>query len=57
MIHMIESALIHGLIYRLLWGLFRSLGLGASVLLTLAAIMAMALLHRLLRPRWWRRRW
>jgi hypothetical protein len=61
MFHMIESALIHGLIYRVLWAAMRSLGLHGVIVWAIVGILSLALAHFMLRrlfyrPRW-RRRW
>lgn len=60
MSHMILSALVHGLIYRLIWSFTRGMGLGHIAALALAVIGAIAitrlLFHRRRRNRN-RRRW
>ncbi|MHB1773557.1 MAG: hypothetical protein ACYCST_17815 [Acidimicrobiales bacterium] len=47
MSHMIVSALVHGLIYRLIWSFTRGMGLGHIAVLT-AAVIGALLITRLL---------
>ena len=57
-IHVIASALIHGLIYRLIWSFTRGMGEGHIFVLALAVIGAIAVTHLLFhRRRRNRRRW
>ena len=59
MFHMIESALIHGLSYRVLWQAMRGLGMHGVLAFAVVGIAGMAIAHFLFRRlfRWRRRRW
>ena len=48
---MIVSALVHGLIYRLIWSATRGIGTGHIVALALAAIGALLITHLLFHRR------
>ncbi|TAN03095.1 MAG: hypothetical protein EPN36_13935 [Rhodanobacteraceae bacterium] len=45
MYHMIESSIIHGLIYRLVWGLSRQIGMPATIAVGVLALGLVALAH------------
>lgn len=49
--HMIESGIVHGLIYRLIWMLSHHLGIGGMAAVTIASIAAVAITRRMLRRR------
>lgn len=49
--HMIESGIVHGLIYRLVWMLSHHMGIGGFFAFALAGIAAVALTRRVLRRR------
>lgn len=58
MTHMIVSALIHGLIYRLIWSATRGMGEGRIVAIAFSVIGGIAITHLLFRRRRRnRRRW
>jgi hypothetical protein len=49
--HMIVSAIVHGLIYRLLWSATRGMGLGHLIALAAAVIGAIVITHALFHRR------
>lgn len=51
MSHMVVSALVHGVIYRVIWQAMRGLGLPASVAVAITVVAAAWLGGRLLRRR------
>ncbi len=51
MIHMILSAIVHGLIYRLIWSATRGMGEGHIFALALAVIGALLITHLLFHRR------
>lgn len=59
MIHMLLSAVIHGLIYRVIWSFTRGMGTGHLIALAVAVIGALLITHRLFHRRRRRRnrRW
>ena len=58
MTHMIVSAIVHGLIYRLIWSYTRGMGEGRIVAIAFSVIGGIAITHLLFRRRRRnRRRW
>lgn len=60
MIHMIISAIVHGLIYRLIWSATRDMGEGRIVAIAFSVIGALLITHLLFQRRRrgrHRRRW
>ena len=51
MIHMILSAIVHGLIYRLIWSATRGMGEGRIVAIAFSVIGAIAITHLLFHRR------
>lgn len=51
MLHMIVSALVHGLIYRVLWSATHGMGTGHLIALAVAVIGALLITHLLFHRR------